>query len=316
MSDQALLERFATVPATDGRRKVGSAKLARLLPYAFVIPPAAYLMVFMFWPLARQVYLSLTRTRLANPNRSTFIGTGNYERLFGNPEFYTVLKITLTYSIMAVVLGVAVGLVAALALNRSFRGRTLVRGILLFGWAVPNVAAALIWLWIFNERSGVLNTIVTGLGLERISWLTSTEMALPSILLVTVWQVAPFVMLVMLAALQSVPEEVKEAAIVDGADKLSVFRAVTLPHILPMLQLVSLLVMVWSIRRFDIIYLLTGGGPVGSTSTLVVKLRQVAFENHDLGMSSAYGVIGLMLALTVAAIHTLFNIRRQRLSAR
>ena len=190
------------------------------------------------------------------------------------------------------------------------------RGILLFGWAVPNVAAALVWLWIFNERSGVLNTIVTGLGLERISWLTSTEMALPSILLVTVWQVAPFVMLVMLAALQSVPEEVEEAALVDGADKLNVFRAVTLPHVLPTLQLVSLLVMVWSIRRFDIIYLLTGGGPVGSTSTLVVKLRQVAFENHDLGMSSAYGVVGLLLALSVAAIHALFNNRRQKMSSR
>lgn len=315
MSDQALLERSATTPAT-GRGKRGSQRWTRLLPYAFVIPPAAYLLVFMFWPLGRQVYLSLTRTRLANPNRSTFIGFDNYERLFGNPDFYSVLTITLTYSVMAVVLGVAVGMVAALALNRPFPGRTLVRGVLLFGWAVPNVAAALVWLWIFNERSGVLNTIVTGFGLSRISWLTSTEMALPSILLVTVWQVAPFVMLVMLAALQSVPEEVKEAAVVDGADKLSVFRAVTLPHVLPTLQLVSLLVMVWSIRRFDIIYLLTGGGPVGSTSTLIVKLRQVAFENHDLGMSSAYGVVGLVLALTVAAIHALFNIRRQRLSSR
>lgn len=316
MLDQTLLERPATVPENSGRNLKISQRLKRLLPYAFVMPPAAYLLVFMFWPLGKQIYLSLTRTRLANPNRSTFIGLGNYERLFANPDFYSVLKITLIYSVMAVVIGVAVGLIAALALNRPFRGRTMVRGILLFGWAVPNVAAALVWLWIFNERSGVLNTIVTGLGLERISWLTSTQMALPSILLVTVWQVAPFVMLVMLAALQSVPEEVKEAALVDGADKLSVFRAVTLPHIMPTLQLVALLVMVWSIRRFDIIYLLTGGGPVGSTSTLIVKLRQVAFENHDLGLSSAYGVVGLILALSIAAIHALFNHRRQKSSSR
>jgi len=316
MLDQTLLERPATVPENSGRNLKISQRLKRLLPYAFIMPPAAYLLVFMFWPLGKQIYLSLTRTRLANPNRSTFIGLGNYERLFANPDFYSVLKITLIYSVMAVVIGVAVGLIAALALNRPFRGRTMVRGILLFGWAVPNVAAALVWLWIFNERSGVLNTIVTGLGLERISWLTSTQITLPSILLVTVWQVAPFVMLVMLAALQSVPEEVKEAALVDGADKLSVFRAVTLPHIMPTLQLVALLVMVWSIRRFDIIYLLTGGGPVGSTSTLIVKLRQVAFENHDLGLSSAYGVVGLILALSIAAIHALFNHRRQKSSSR
>ncbi len=315
MTDQFLLERRETVPATQKSSSAYKFKPKALVPYMFVIPPALYLLVFMFWPLGRQIYLSFTKTRLANPNRSSFIGVDNYERLLNNADFYSTIKITLIYSVSAVVIGVAVGLIAALALNRPFPGRTLIRGILLFGWAVPNVAAALIWLWIFNERSGVLNTIVTALGFDRISWLTSTEMALPSILLVTVWQVAPFVMLVMLAALQSVPEEVKEAALVDGADKLSIFRAVTLPHIMPLLQLVSLLVMVWSIRRFDIIYLLTGGGPVGSTSTLIVKLRQVAFENHDLGMASAYGVVGLLLALSVAIIHALFNRRRQKVSS-
>jgi multiple sugar transport system permease protein len=315
MSDHAFPVRSGTVPGATSRRFGSREQLARLLPYAFVLPPAIYLAVFMFWPLGRQIWLSLTRTRLANPNRSEFIGFRNYERLFSDPEFYNVLYVTLTYTAFAVILGVAVGLVAALALNRPFRGRTIVRAILLFGWAVPNVAAALIWLWMFNERSGVLNRIVTGLGLDRVSWLTSTEMALPSLVLVTVWQVAPFVMLVMLAALQSVPQEVREAARVDGADKMNVFRAVTLPHIMPMLQLVSLLVAVWSIRRFDIIFLLTGGGPIGSTSTLIVKLRQVAFENHDLGLASAYGVIGLILALSVAAVHALFNRRRQKASA-
>lgn len=286
------------------------------LPYAFIVPPVLYLAVFMFWPLGRQIYLSLTRTRLVNPNKSEFVGLRNFERLVANPEFYASLKITLVYSSLAVILGVALGFVAALALNRAFYGRTVVRAILLFGWAVPNVAAALVWLWMFNERSGVLNTIVTGMGLDRVSWLTSTDMALPSIMLVTVWQVSPFVMLVMLAALQSVPQEVQEAARVDGADALNIFRAVTLPHVMPTLQLVSLLVAVWSIRRFDIIYLLTGGGPLGSTSTLIVKLRQVAFENHDLGLASAYGVVGLALALSVAAIHALFNHRRQKASAR
>lgn len=284
----------------------------RVLPYAFVILPVVYLGIFMFWPLGRQVWLSFTRTRLTNPNRSSWVGPDNFERLFASSDFWTALWVTILYSVLAVVLGVAMGMISALALNRPFPGRSIARAILLFGWAVPNVASALIWLWIFNERSGVLNRIVTGLGLDRVSWLTSTEMALPSLLLVTVWQVAPFVMLVMLAALQSVPEEVQEAARVDGADRLNVFRHVTLPHVTPTLQLVSLLVMVWSIRRFDIIYLLTGGGPVGSTSTLIVKLRQVAFENYDLGLASAYGVIGLILALTVAAIHAAFNRRRAR----
>lgn len=284
----------------------------KTLAYAFIAPPAAYLAVFMFWPLARQLWMSLTDTQLASPNDGTFIGLANYARLIETPAFYASLRITLVYAVAAVVLGVALGVVSALAIDRPFRGRAVVRAVLLFGWAVPNVAAALIWLWMFNERSGVLNKMLVGLGAGRVRWLTSIDWALPSILMVTVWQVAPFVMLVVLAALQSVPEEVREAARVDGADPLNVYRNVTWPHILPAVQLAALLVAVWSIRRFDIIYLLTGGGPLGSTSTLVVRIRQTAFEAHELGMASAYGAVGLVLALLVAAIHQAADRRRQR----
>jgi multiple sugar transport system permease protein len=220
--------------------------------------------------------------------------------------------VTLLYTIGSVAIGVMIGLICALAIDRPFRGRPIVRAVLLFGWAVPNVAATLIWLWMYNERSGIFNDIMVALGIGRMRWLTSIDLALPSILAVTIWNVAPFVMLVTLAALQSVPEEVREAARIDGADSLSVFRAVTFPHIRPSLQIAALLVAVWSIRRFELIYLLTGGGPLGSTSTLVVKLRQVAFENYDLGMAGVYGVIGLFLALLVAAVH--YFIEQKRLN--
>jgi multiple sugar transport system permease protein len=288
----------------------------KLLPYGFILVPVIYLCIFMFGPLARQIWMSLTNTRLVNPNGGRFIGLRNYERLIADPAFYDALSTTALYTLGAVVFGVTLGLVSALAIDRPFRGRSIVRAVLLFGWAVPNVAAALIWLWMFNGQSGAFNTALAGLGFQPVPWLTSTTAALPSVLLVTVWQVAPFVMLVVLAALQSVPEEVREAARIDGADPLNVFRAVTLPHIAPALQLVSLLVAIWSIRRFDIIYLLTGGGPLGSTSTLVVKIRQVAFENHELGLASAYGAVGLVLALLVAAVHFLVEQRRARLMAR
>jgi len=283
-----------------------------LSPYAFVLPPLVYLLVFMFWPLARQLWMSLTDTQLTNPNGGRFIGLQNYEYLISDPSFYSSLKITLYYTVGSVLLGVAIGMISALAINRPFRGRPIARAILLFGWAVPNVASTLIWLWMYNGQSGVFNDIAMVIGLGRVPWLTSMDMALWSIFAVTVWHVAPFVMLVVLAALQSVPEEVCEAARIDGADGLSVFRAVTLPHILPAVQLVALLVAVWSIRRFELIYLLTGGGPLESTSTLVVTLRQVAFENYELGMAGAYGAVGLVLALLVAAAHYLIDQRRMK----
>ncbi|PRX04022.1 UNVERIFIED_ORG: carbohydrate ABC transporter membrane protein 1 (CUT1 family) [Martelella mediterranea] len=290
--------------------------ITRLTAYGFILPPMIYLVVFMFWPLARQMYMSLTKTRIINPNHGRFIGLGNYERLLGDPSFFQSIRVTLIYAALAVIFGVSLGVISALAIDRPFRGRAIARGILLFGWAVPNVAASLIWLWMYNDRSGIFNRITEELGLGRFAWLTSTDLALASVLAVTVWQVAPFVMLVVLAALQSVPGEVREAAAIDGADGLSSFRMVTLPHIRPAIQLAALLVCVWSIRRFDIIYLLTGGGPVGSTSTLVVKIKQVAFENQQLGLASAYGAVGLVLALAIAGIHYFFEQRRMKWMSR
>ncbi|MET3601666.1 carbohydrate ABC transporter permease [Martelella mangrovi] len=290
--------------------------ITRLTAYGFILPPMIYLVVFMFWPLARQMYMSLTKTRIINPNHGRFIGLGNYERLLGDPSFFQSIRVTLIYAALAVIFGVSLGVISALAIDRPFRGRAIARGILLFGWAVPNVAASLIWLWMYNDRSGIFNRITETLGLGRFAWLTSTDLALASVLAVTVWQVAPFVMLVVLAALQSVPGEVREAAAIDGADGLSSFRMVSLPHIRPAIQLAALLVCVWSIRRFDIIYLLTGGGPVGSTSTLVVKIKQVAFENQQLGLASAYGAVGLVLALAIAGIHYFFEQRRMKWMSR
>lgn len=283
-----------------------------LLPYGFLAIPLIYLGVFMFWPLARQMWLSLTNTRLINPNGGRFIGLANYERLFQDPAFYLSLKVTVIYTLLTVVFGILLGVITALAINRPFPGRAIVRAILLFGWAVPNVAASLIWLWMMNEQSGAFNLILRYAGQEPLQWLTDTRMAFTSVVLLTVWQVTPFVMLVVLAALQSIPDEIYEAARIDNADGINIFRHVTLPYITPSVQMAALLVAIWSIRRFDVIYLLTGGGPVGSTSTLVVKLRQVAFEAHNLGLASAYGAVGLALALAVALIHYTAETRRNR----
>ncbi len=148
----------------DPNRKSG---ISRLLPYAFILPPMIYLGVFMFWPLARQIYMSFTNTRIINPNRGRFIGLGNYERLLDDPNFYVSLKATLIYTVCTVVIGAGLGLVTALAIDRPFKGRAIVRAILLFGWAVPGVAASLIWLWMYNERSGIFNRITEVIGLGR-----------------------------------------------------------------------------------------------------------------------------------------------------
>ncbi len=145
----------------------------------------AYLAFFVFWPLGRMIWMSFTNTRMVNPNRGVFTGLRNYDRLMRDPAFFDSLSITVRYTAASVVLGVALGLMAALAIDKPFPGRAAVRCVLLFGRAVPNVAAALIWLWIFNAQSGVLNNVTASLGLGRFLWLTSTALALPSLLAVT-----------------------------------------------------------------------------------------------------------------------------------
>lgn len=281
----------------------------KLTPYLFLVLPLLLLGGVIFYPLGREIWISFTDASVQRPNGGDFIGFENYRQIVSTPELFNALRVTIVYTVATVIFSVLLGLVSALAVDRPFPGRSIARAVLLFGWAVPNVAAALIWLWMYNEQSGIFNGIVTGLGGPAIGWLTSTDVAIWSIVLTTVWQVSPFVMLITLAALQGVPSEVKEAARVDGADPLNVFRNVTMPHIRPAVALGALLVTVWTIRRFEIVYLLTGGGPLNSTSTLVVSLRREAFENYDLGMAATYGVVGLVLSLLVTAIYYLAESR-------
>ncbi|TSI14554.1 carbohydrate ABC transporter permease [Brevibacterium aurantiacum] len=278
-----------------------------LTPYIFILLPIAYLTLVMFWPLLQEIVISFKDTKLMEPNGGEFVGFENYRRLLANNELSSSVWITILYTATTVVSSLVLGVISALALDIPFRGRTVARSVMLFGYAVPSVAAILVWSWMFNDRSGVLNSIADGLGMTSQKWLTSPELALWSVTMVTVWQVTPLVMLVVLAALQSVPSEVKEAAQIDGADGLNVLRSVTIPHIRPSITLVGLLVTVWTIRRFEVVYLLTGGGPSKSTNILVVGLRQTAFENYHLGEAAVFGVIGLILAIILVTASELLK---------
>lgn len=275
-----------------------AARRARATPYLFLALPMVFLGLIVFFPLAQEIWISFTDASIARPTGGDFIGLENYREVLASPALANALWVTLVYTVAVVLVSVALGVVTA-------------RAILLFGWAVPNVAAALIWVWMYNQNSGVLNSFLSGVGAPSVGWLTSTDIALWSVVLTTVWQASPFVMLITLAALQGVPAELREAARVDGADALNVFRTATLPHIRPAIALGVLLTAVWTIRRFEIIYLLTGGGPLNSTSTLVVSLRRAAFEDYDLGAAATYGVIGLVLSLIVTAVYYVAEGRRK-----
>ena len=164
------------------------------------------------------------------------------------------------------------------------------------------MAAALIFTWMFNQSSGVLNYFTGLLGLEPTGWTNDPDWALYSVIAASVWKVFPFVMLVVLAAMQSIPDEHYEAAKLDGADALSTFKGIVLPQIMPTVRVVALLMTIWSFRRFEMIWLLTKGGPLRKTNTIVVDVFREGFLNSELGSASALGTIGLGLSLFVTVV--------------
>jgi multiple sugar transport system permease protein len=245
-----------------------------------------------------------------SPRQHTFVGLDNYVDLFRTGDFYNSIAITAIYTIACVVLAIAIGLASALLLDSPFPGRAVARMLVTLPWAAPPVAVALIFTWIYNAQYGVFNFAQRLLGFDGFeNWLDTPNRALAAILIATIWQIFPFSSVVILAALQGVPRELREAAAIDGAGPLTIFRAVVWPTIQPSIMVLALFITIWSLRRFDLIWLLTQGGPIGATNTLVIELYRKAFVYRDLGAGAAVGMIGLSIALVVTIIH-------YRLSAR
>ena len=289
-----------------------------LLPYLLVLPGAIYLLLFQIYPLLQELILSFTSTSLLSPAQHDWVGLENYRDLWRDPDFRRVLLTTLVYTAVCVASAVGLGLLTALVMDAPFRGRGIARAAVTIPWAAPPVAVALIFVWIYNAQYGVLGHVLRffGLAAGTVNWLDSTTFALPAILIATVWQIFPFAAVVILAALQGVPHELREAAVMDGADSLSVFKAVVWPTIKPSVTLLTLFSTIWSLRRFDLIWLLTQGGPIGATNTLVIDLYRRAFVSQQLGQAAAVGMVGVTVAVAATLVYFRYSARVEKAGAR
>jgi multiple sugar transport system permease protein len=287
---------------------------SRWTPYYFAAPAVIYLLVFQAVPLLQELRLSFTRTTLYTPNDNVWVGLANYLNIFASATFKQTVQVTVVYVGGCVAGAVAVGLGSALLLNSKFRGRGIARARLALPWAAPAVAVALIATWMLNAQYGVVNRLLSAVGLVAPGGLIleSPDRALPAILVTTVWQLFPFCSVVLLAALQGVPQEVQEAATMDGAGAWWSFRVVTWPVIRPTVGLLVLLMTIWSIRRFELIWLMTKGGPVGTTNTLVIDLYSTGFQLFDLGKAAAIGMVGVVVSLLVIVASKLITGRAER----
>ncbi len=278
-----------------------SARTARLLLLA---PAALLVLVVVGLPVLRVLQLSLMRVDLEGGISLAWGGLEAYERLWGDARYWTCLRNTAVFTGASVALETALGVAFALVLHRRFPGRGALRAVVLLPWALPTAVMALAWAWIFNDAFGVANDLLQRLGLlERpVAWLGEPGAAMLVLVLADVWKTTPFVALVVLAGLQGIPENVLEAARVDGLTAWQRFRHVTLPLLAPALLVAVLFRAVQAYGAFDLVYVMTGGGPGGSTETVSLYAFQHYFRYLDFAYGSAVAVQGVLLALLPLAL--------------
>lgn len=276
------------------------------VPYLLILPSVIVFVGIMFYPLAYGTYLSFFKQTILMP-KPAFVGLSNFKSLFSAPFFIGSLKNTLIWSISVVFFTTIVSFSTALILNEQLIGRRLLRTLILLPWIVPSVVAATIWGLILDARYGFLNYLLSQVlnikAFENFGWLIDTRTSLLSVILVQIWKVFPFFTLAFLAGLQSIPEELYEAAEMDGAFYLDKLVYVTLPSMKPILFTLVLLNVLWTFKAFDIVYVLTKGGPYHSSEVIGIYAWLTSFFYNRPGLGSAVGVIIFIMLLLFAFIY-------------
>ncbi|MBV9783865.1 MAG: sugar ABC transporter permease [Acidisphaera sp.] len=282
------------------RRRVGYDRPA--FAYLLNLPSLAAILLLVGYPIASSSWVSLHRYNLKRPRVFAFVGLDNYRDIVGSEEFWSALRVTLIFTVLAVVIVVALGLAVALLLSQAFPGRGLVRALILIPWAIPPVVNGLMWQWIYDPKIGALNALLRGLGLirEYQGWLSDPGYAVGGLLCAHVWNEFPLAAILLMGALQRVPGDLYDAGRVDGCKARHLFRHVTLPWLSQTLLVVLILQTMLAIRVFDIIYVLTAGGPGTATTTLAWQTYLTTFTSLDFGHGSAYAYIITLITLGLA----------------
>ena len=281
----------------------------RLLFLAFVAPNFLLLGAFSYWPLAYQAYLSLTQWDMISPVK-TFVGANNYRFMLTSEGFHRVLLNTAYFTVAVLVGSLALGLGLALLLNQRLVGRNAVRAIVFAPTILSGAVVALVWAYIFDPVYGLLRVILGAVGLVSPDWLVSTRWAMPAVIIVYLWKNVGYSAIIYLAGLQSIPRELYDAAKVDGATAWQAFRHVTVPQLSPTTFFIAVTTILFSIQAFDMIAVLTEGGPVNATTTLIWYLYEQGFVAFRAGLAAAAGMVLFGLMLIVTLLQVVFAQRR------
>ena len=270
-------------------------------PYLFLLPAGIVLLIFFFIPFFQTIGLSFLNysNNIYNPS---FAGLENYVQILHNPIFYKVMWNTLLYLVVAVPILAIIPLFLAILINQKIKGITLYKILIYLPVIVSIVVAAIAFKWLYAQQ-GILNYILNVMHINSIGWLTDPKYAIYSVIIVTIWKGIGYYMMIYLAALMSVPKELYEACDIDGANFLTKHLTVTVPHIMPTIALVTTISSVSAMKIFAEIYVMTKGGPLNSTKTIVYYIYEKAFENLDLGYASAMAVILLIIVMAFSLVN-------------
>ncbi|WKN13370.1 sugar ABC transporter permease [Streptomyces sp. JUS-F4] len=280
---------------------------ARLSDGAFALlltaPGIALFAAIIFYPLLSALFTGFFQQDLRLPGRE-FVGLDNFAYWL-NGDLFTILEQTLVFTVGATLAPFAVGFALALALNTGIRGSGFLRGVFLFPWVIPGVVVSFLWMWIFNANYGVLNGVLVQAGIieDSVAWLGRPGTAMLAVIVTKTWASFPWMMVMLLAGLQTVPKELHEAASMDGAGAIRRFFAVTWPQVRGVASIVLLLEFIWNFQHFDTIYVLTGGGPAGTTETFATAVYQTAFSGFDIGRATALGGLWMVLLLLLVVVY-------------
>jgi ABC-type sugar transport system permease subunit len=295
-----------------------------LFAYAVTLPAIVIILITVVYPVYYLFKLSMSEVRFVQGMLDPiFVGLDNFQKLASDPSFLNSTRRTLTFVVFTVPTSIVLGLAVALAMNNIRRGSTIVRMGVLLPWLVPPVVAGLIWRWMFHDQIGLVNWVLTSTGIlaEKQAWLAEVATAMPAVIWVDVWANTPMVAIILLAGLQVIPQELYDAAVVDGAGAVQRLRYVTLPLLRPHLLIVLLLRTMFSIRAFDIVVMLSGskfgsaaGAPAGTTHVYGLLIWQRAIENLRFGSSAAIAVV-VFIATMIISIAYIAVLRSESVAA-
>ncbi|NMB58318.1 MAG: sugar ABC transporter permease [Chloroflexi bacterium] len=293
-----------------------SARNNPFTPYLYLLPSGVFLLAIMGYPILYSIFMSFQKFNLATlvSRQTEFIGLENYRAVLSNPQFVTALGHSMKFTIFSIFFQFLIGLGLAILFSKAFPLSNTMRGLLLSGWQIPSVVTGTIFLWLFNVDYGLVNFILTSLHVipEPVGWLTQADTALNTVIMVNIWLGIPFNTILLTAGITGLPDDVFEAATVDGANAWQKLIYMTIPLLKNTIMAVLMLGFIYTLRVFDVIWIMTKGGPADATEVLPTFAYRLSFINFNFGQSSAVSVIILLILMVAAFFYLKYGIQEEK----